>query len=98
MARKPMTPQEYEDWFNSLLVDNTPLPETELTRLHPKHIETMFRLKEVEAENERLRAFVEDHIVNSNTFMMGRELWTQLQQQARALLASLPAGGADGSE
>ncbi len=106
MARKPMTPQEYEDSYNRLPVDDTPLPESYVDRLHPKHIETMFRLKEVEAENERLSdlwLFVEevlDFDLDRPLRLSELYLWvSKLQTHAAELLASAQTGGADdGSE
>ncbi len=95
MARKPMTPQEYVDWYNSLPVDDTPLPESYVDRLR--------------RENERLRAFVEEMakqhyeavpkaLLSESPQMLAEEmlkLWHFMRKKAAALLTSAQTGGAD---
>ncbi len=148
MARKPMTPQEYVDWYNRLPTDDTPLPESYVDRLQAERDQLaaiaaaaedfwhMFVLSQLDneppqihmfsdditpmadkvkaykrlgalivkapprdslqAENERLRAFVEGFIEEAPTgdgdYWCAK--WIEFADEAAALLASLPAGGA----
>lgn len=75
MASKPMTPQEYVDWYNSLPVDDTPLPENYVARL--------------QEENEQLKELWRQFIIAD--FKGESQRAGDIVDRAAALLANLSA-------